>query len=64
MLDRKCVEKYISFLCSSLDIVPPRVHYGAEEMQSETTIAQATRGGRTYICETSVNRTRETFFLP
>lgn len=45
MLDRKCVEKYISFLCSSLDIVPPRVHYGVEEMQSETTIAQATRGG-------------------
>lgn len=45
MLDRKCVERYINLLCASLDIVPPRVHYGVKEMQSETTIAQATRAG-------------------
>ena len=45
MLDKKCVERYINILCASLDIVPPRVHYGVKEMQSETTIAQATRVG-------------------
>lgn len=63
MLDRKCVEMYINLLCASLDIVPPRVHYGVKEMQSETTIAQATRAGGTYIYETSGSRTKETFFL-
>lgn len=49
MLERKCVERYINLLCASLDIVPPRVHYGVKEMQSETTIAQATRAGVGHI---------------